>query len=154
MSMSTSLENYLHLEGVAYELIHHIRSKCSLDSAHKAHIPRDQMAKCVVLEDQNGYMLAAIPATSRVNLGAVHHKLDRMLGLATEKELTDLFRDCEPGAVPPIGKAYGYDVIVDDSLLKLSDIYFEAGDHKDLVHMEGNEFRTLMSGATHDHICH
>ena len=33
--------------------------------------------------------------------------------------------DCEPGAVPPLGAAYGLDVVVDDSLTDHSDVYFE-----------------------------
>jgi Ala-tRNA(Pro) deacylase len=58
-----------------------------------------------------------------------------------------MFDDCAEGAIPPLGDAYGYEVILDNSLASLSDVYFEAGSHTDLVHLSGNDFRALMSNA-------
>jgi prolyl-tRNA editing enzyme YbaK/EbsC (Cys-tRNA(Pro) deacylase) len=58
------------------------------------------------------------------------------LRLATEAKLKYLLKDCEPGAVPPLGAAYGLETVWDDSLLEQSDTYFEAGDHETLVHMK------------------
>jgi len=51
------------------------------------------------------------------DLGAVHRQLNRELGLATDRELVELFKDCEPGALPPLGLAYGIDTILDESLV-------------------------------------
>jgi Ala-tRNA(Pro) deacylase len=56
--------------------------------------------------------------------------------------------------VPPLGQAYGVPVIWDDALSACPDIYFEAGDHRDLVHMSGQAFRTLMANADHARISH
>lgn len=151
MAMSLSLLEYLEWEGVDYEVLHHRRTSCSTETAEVAHIPGDQLAKCVVLEDENGYVMAVLPATHRVELGKLHRQLDRRLGLATEGELEELFKDCDIGAIPPVGNAYGYDTVLDDSLKKCSEIYFEAGDHADLVHISGEDFRTLMAGAKHGH---
>ncbi len=38
---------------------------------------------------------------------------------------------------------------MDDSLLNAPDVYFEAGDHEDLVHLSGVEFLSLLAGARH-----
>ena len=40
-----------------------------------------------------------------------------------------LFDDCEFGAVPPVGAAYGLPVLLDESLDGASELHFEAGDH-------------------------
>ena len=40
-----------------------------------------------------------------------------------------LFKDCEFGAVPPLGLAYGMSTVIDDCLSEQPEIYFEAGDH-------------------------
>ena len=72
--------------------------------------------------------LVAWAASHKVDLGAVHRQLDRALGLATDREPVELFKDCEPGALPPLGLAYGIDTILDQSLVDAPDIYFEAGD--------------------------
>jgi Ala-tRNA(Pro) deacylase len=71
------------------------------------------------------------------------------VGLATEAEIRLLFEDCEDGAVPGLGQAYGLDVLVDDALLELNHVYFEAGSHSELVHVTGDMFRGLMSSADH-----
>ena len=39
--------------------------------------------------------------------------------------------------MPPVGPAYGVLTVVDDSLPRDGDLYFEAGDSEDLVHMTG-----------------
>jgi Ala-tRNA(Pro) deacylase len=38
-------------------------------------------------------------------------------------------------------------VAVDETLLDLDEIYFESGDHTQLVHMSGQDFRALMAQA-------
>ena len=72
-----------------------------------------------------------------------------MLGLAVEQDVAELFRDCDPGAIPPLGAAYGVKTLVDDSLVNQPDVYFEAGDHEDLIHVDHAQFSELMSGAEH-----
>jgi Ala-tRNA(Pro) deacylase len=72
--------------------------------------------------------------------------------LATEQELQGLFTDCEVGAVPPLGQAYGIRTIVDRQLLDRDDIYFEGGDHRTVVHLKGGTFRRLMDKVPHRNI--
>ena len=43
----------------------------------------------------------------------------------------------------------GIPTLIDDSLLRMPDLYFEAGDHRDLVHVSGCAFRALLSGSAH-----
>jgi Ala-tRNA(Pro) deacylase len=60
-----------------------------------------------------------------------------------------LFADCERGAIPPVGLAYGMTTIVDDSLAAQPEIYCEAGDHETLLHMNRDTFMSLMEHADH-----
>ena len=59
----------------------------------------------------------------------------------------NIFYDCELGAIPPLAGAYGIPALVDRSLLQEREIYFEGGDHEDLVHVSRKEFLRLMKGA-------
>lgn len=150
MSISVTLRNYLDQQGVNYELIRHARSGCSMESAHAAHVPGDALAKGVMLEDELGYVMAVVPSTHHVELGTLRSRLRRKnLSLADEEELAVLFVDCEIGAVPPLGEAYGLATIIDDSLHANPDIYFEAGNHRDLVRVEGEDFLRLTQNAGH-----
>jgi Ala-tRNA(Pro) deacylase len=154
MSVAASVREYLVREAVAFDIITHAHTRDSAHSAQAAHVPGDQLAKCVLLEDDNGYVMAVIPATHKVDLSAIHRELNRELGLATERELEYLFDDCEPGAIPPLGSAYGFDVVLDHNLADMPDVYFEAGDHTSLIHVSGQDFLKLMAQSSHRHISH
>jgi Ala-tRNA(Pro) deacylase len=154
MPIARTIEEFLKSHGVAYEVIQHPRSVSSMRTAQVAHIPGDRLAKSVLLEDDDGYLMAIIPSTHRIDLGKLHHQLNRRVGLAIEKEVTELFSDCDPGAIPAIGAAYRVDTIVDDTLLQQPDVYFEAGDHEALVHMSGQAFSTMMADAAHGRFTH
>ena len=147
MSISVAVQKSITREAIHYDVVTHSWSSSSSHTAQLAHVPGDRLAKPVMLEDENGYVMAVIPTTHRLDLGVVSRMMKRHLGLATESELGDIFQDCEVGAIPPIGPAYGIETIVDEGLLDGNDVYFEAGDHCDLVHVSGGDFRKLMSGA-------
>jgi len=149
MAIAARLKWYLDANGVEYEVIPHPHTSSSHETATVAHVSEDQLAKSVVLEDAEGYVLAVLPASRRVSIGELRDQLNRTVELAGEGELAELFDDCETGAIPPLGAAYGIPSVVDDALLEASEIYFEAGDHEDLVHMRGEEFLGLLSSSRH-----
>lgn len=154
MAISICLKDFLDASGMHYDVLTHRHTRTSAQTAREAHIPGNQLAKTVILEDDNGYFMAVIPSTHRVDLGTLHHKLHRQVGLATEDDLKDLFSDCVLGAAPPIGEAYGIPAYMDISLDDESDVYFEGGDHEALVHMSGREFRELTRNAQHGRFSH
>lgn len=151
MSIAVTLREFLDRKRIPYEIVAHPYSESSSRAAAQAHLPGDQVVKAIALADERGFLLVAIPATHRLQLGRLHRCYNRHMGLATEQDLSQIFDDCEVGAVPPIGEPYGLDVLVDISLTQCKDVYFEAGDHCDLVHMNGTDFRALMAGADHGH---
>ena len=154
MSIATSVQDYLAREGIPFSTILHQHTKDSNHSAQAAHVPGDRLAKCVMLSDDKGYLMAIVPSTHKVDLGALHRQLNRNLGLATDRELFELFKDCEAGALPPLGEAYGIDMILEESLVDAPDIYFEAGDHCSLLHTSGSDFMRLMANAPRGAISH
>jgi len=149
MAIAISLKEYLDGNGLDYEVIDHPYASTSLDVAQKAHVPPDKLAKSVVLEDEGGYVIAVCPASKKIQLGSLYHQINRRLHLADEYELADLIGDCVLGAVPPLGEPYGADVVVDDSLLSVPDVYIEAGDHEELIHLDADNFQRLLQNAEH-----
>ena len=149
MAIATTLKSYLKEHHVEYDMVKHSQSETALESAHSAHVPGHQVAKAVVLEDANGYIVSVLPSTNRLDMEWVNESLGRKLTLAPENELPKLFRDWDPGSVPALSNAYGLDVIWDEQLTNASEIYFEAGDHENLVHVHGDEFCKLMEDLPH-----
>ena len=153
MAIALTLRKYLAENGVAYDILPHAHTSSSMNSAHSAHISGENLAKSVILEDDKGYLMAVIPATERVKVRKVNHILDRHMGIAKEDDLESLFSDCELGAIPAVGQAYSMESIIDDKLADCSDIYLEAGDHEELLHIKGSSFRRLMKDSQHAVIC-
>ena len=149
MSIPSRVKWFLDSRGVEYDVLHHRPSETSLEAAEAAQVPGHRLAKCVVLEDERGYVMAVLPASERIAFPKLNASLRRTLELADEAELCDLFEDCRPGAVPPLGRAYNIPIVVDDSLLSVPEVWFEAGDHEDLIHVRGAAFLSLLSGARH-----
>jgi Ala-tRNA(Pro) deacylase len=152
MGIPLSLREYLNDHHVNYEVMAHVRTGSSLQTAQVSHVPGDCLAKGVILTREGGYVLAVVPASSKVRLDAIEQMLHCPVDLASEDEVNSLFPDCEAGAVPPIGAAYAVDTIIDDSLDQQRDIYLESGDHRSLIHMPGTEFHNLMKDVPHGHI--
>ena len=147
MSMANSLRDYLENQGTQYDLVRHPRTFTSMETAAAAHVAGDQLAKSVVLEAKDEYVMAVIPSTHRLRLETLRAGFGHPFDLVSETDIGRLFKDCELGSVPALGQAYGMQVAVDETLLDLDEIYFESGDHTQLVHMSGQDFRALMVQA-------
>jgi Ala-tRNA(Pro) deacylase len=154
MAIASRVEGILRERGIPYDVVAHPHSGSSLETAELAHVPGSRIAKTVVLEDEQGYVAAVVPANNKLDLGELHRQLKRNLGLATEPELAQLFDDCEIGALPPMAMAYGVETVVDDSLAEQPEIYFEAGDHEQLIRVTGEHFQSLMGEVQHSCFSH
>ena len=152
MAIPATLYRYLRQNGVSYDVITHHKTNCSRMNALAAQVPEECVAKAVVIKRRKGFVLAVVPASGEVALRGLGALLAQPVCLATEQELQGLFMDCEVGAVPPLGQAYGIRTIVDRQLLDRDDIYFEGGDHRTVVHIKGGAFRRLMDKVPHRNI--
>lgn len=149
MSAATTVERYLGLQRLPYEVVAHERAASGLAAARAAEVPARQLVKAILLEVEGEYMLAVLPSARHIRLGELRRQLDRDIGVASEHEVTMVFRDCDPGAVPALGLAYGVETIWDDSVMFLDDLYFQAGDHEHLVHMRTRDYMELMRCCPH-----
>ncbi|RDD63379.1 aminoacyl-tRNA deacylase [Ferruginivarius sediminum] len=149
MTASQTIARFLSDSGVSAAARSHPRSATAAQAAHFAHVPETAFAKAVVLKDDDGFFLAVLPASRSIVLGGLWRETHRPARLAEEAEIAGLFPDCDLGAVPPFGAAYGLDVLVDDSLLREPTVYCEGGDHETLLEVSGADFAKLMASARH-----
>lgn len=147
MTIAPKLQRFLDESQATYDLVEHQPTKSSLETAKASAVPAEQVAKAVLLDTDDDYLLAVLPSDRRVELSELRSELGSKPRLASEDEIKSVFDDCDVGAVPAIG--YGVTTIVDDALEQQPDVYFEAGDHSSLVHMNRGEFTRVMKGARH-----
>jgi Ala-tRNA(Pro) deacylase len=154
MAVAETVQHYLEQHSVEYDLLLHPHTGSSHGTAEAAHLREDHIAKAVVVKDNAGYAMVVVPASNWVDIEHLRKEFNRDFHLAIEDELATLFNDCEAGAIPPLGPAYGIETFLDQALTSLANVYFEAGDHEQLVHTTGDDFRTLLGGVRHGYYSH
>lgn len=145
MAISARLQSLLTVENAAYSMRRHDPAFTAQEVAAQSHVPGRDLAKVVVARTPEGsYVMAVLPALCRVDLVALAKSANvKSLTLAHEAEILRLFPDCEPGAMPPFGRLYGLPLFVDACFPHYETLYFQAGNHRELVGMPFHEFERL-----------
>jgi len=149
-----AIVEFLRGEGVDYELIEHEPTMSAAGEARTMHQSPDQVAKTIVLHDGSVYVIAAIPASERLDLHKVREVLGatRRLRFASESEIAHDFPRLEVGAVPPFGPMVPAAEVIDKALLEKPQILCPAGDHRHSVLVDPRDV-VRITGATTAYIC-
>lgn len=148
MPILRKLQEFLDQSNVEYTHTSHPTAYTAREVASAEHLPAREIAKTVVFLGENGYGMAVLPADSVVDLEQLRLDLGlARLRLATEAELGDLFTECELGAMPPFGNLFDLPIYVDTRLASQEYIAFNAGTHRDVVHMKFRDYERLVNPA-------
>lgn len=141
--ITTRLQEFLDSNRAIYTHKTHRTTFTAKDLAQADHVPPWEVAKTVVFVGDGVFALAVLPANARIDLEDLRAKLGlNSVRLATEEELTQLFPDVELGAMPPFGNLYNdIPVYVDSALASEDEIAFNAGTHRDVVHMKFDAYK-------------
>jgi Ala-tRNA(Pro) deacylase len=154
MAIAITLKQYLDEHHMPYDVMIHQRTATARETARACEISNDCLAKAVLMRDGGGYVVAVLPASCQVDRERLAALLGRAVDFADEDEMGRLFGDCEMGAIPALGQAYGLETILDHHLEGAREVWMEAGDHERLIHMPGEAFRELMRSARHGAFTH
>jgi Ala-tRNA(Pro) deacylase len=144
MPLNERLRSFLGAIHADYTLTVHPQAFTAREVALAEHLPAREVAKTVVLFGDTEYHLVVIPANRLVDFQELRPALGlTQARLATEDEIARIFPDCELGAMPPFGSLYGLPVYLDSSLAGEPAIAFNAGTHREVIHMSTAEFRRL-----------
>ena len=148
MPLIEKLRDFLEAHQAEYTLTVHPNAFTAREVAEAEHLPAREVAKTIVITCDNRYFMLVVPANKlidfhevRIALGLTHARM------ATEHELGRLFPEFETGAMPPFGRLWGMPVYIDSSLTGQEHIAFNAGTHRDVIHMRTAEFRRLLRPA-------
>lgn len=143
---------YLEGEGVGCELIEHEPTMSASAEARIANLPAERVAKTVVLHDGAAYVVAAIPASGRLDLRKLRDLLGatRRLRLATEDEMARDFPSFEIGAMPPFGPIMPAAEVIDSALVDQQRILCAAGDHRHSVLLDPHDVVRITAAKVAD----
>lgn len=146
-----AISEYLDRNQARYSVLAHPTAYTAQEEAAAAHIPGREWAKTVVCFADDQPVLAVVPAPSAVDLNRLRRTAQaHSVRLAHEKEFASLYRDCELGAIPPLGPIFGQRVFVDEQLTRDAEVAFSAGSHHDTIRMPYAEFERLVRPTVAD----
>jgi Ala-tRNA(Pro) deacylase len=153
MSQTVDLVRELDRARVPYELIPHETTMTALAEARVLGAEPQDVAKTLVLESEDGFVRAVLPASERIDLRKVRELLHaRELELATEATLAGAYPDFELGAVPPLGGPANDPVLIDRRLTTRAAVVFEAGRHDESVRVKPDDL-VAVTGAMVADLC-
>jgi Ala-tRNA(Pro) deacylase len=145
-----------HLDelGIAYEVVEHRRGLSAADEARAAGVAPANAAKSVLLRDAEGFRLAVVPASERLDLHKLRQLLEagKSLRLANEEEMASEFPGFELGAIPPLGEMLPAAEIVDRRLLDHDRVLCNGGDHQHSLLLDPRDLVRVSSAVEAD-IC-
>ena len=144
MAIPKNIEHYFSENAVSYSHKTHRVAYTSQEIAASDHIPAREVAKTVVLTADHRLVMAVLPADHVINMEVLKLEIGaENVALATESEFNRHFPACEPGAMPPFGKLFGFPLYCDRALAGQLEIEFNAGTHTDTIRMTFSEFDRL-----------
>jgi len=142
---ATKLQEFLDQQHIKYISIRHSRAYTAQETAESAHISGKELAKTVMVKLDGKIAMAVLPAAEQLDLNLLKNNAHaRTAMLASETEFTDLFPQCETGAMPPFGNLYQQDVYVEESLAADEMIAFNAGTHAELIQLRCSDYIRLV----------
>jgi Ala-tRNA(Pro) deacylase len=139
-----NIQEYLATHHVDFESLSNEPTYDAQRLAQAVQLSGHQVAKTVLLRDNDRFYVAVLPATRDIDLPRVQRWLGvSSLQLASELQIAQRFPDCELGAIPPFGSHYGMTTLVDKSLSDKEDIVFETTTHDRAVRMRFSEYARL-----------
>ena len=136
---------YLDQHGIRYAHTMHSLAYTAAEVAAAEHMPSHRMAKTVICLGNDGYVMVVVPGDSYVDLEQLRTAIGiRNLCLAEESDLSVLFPNAELGAMPPLGTLFGLPVYLDREAADQPFIAFNAGTHRDVIHMRTSDFQYLV----------
>jgi len=136
---------FLEAGRIRYAHTRHSIAYTAREVAAAEHLSAHKLTKIVVFLSENGFGLALVPGDYLVHLEVLRSLQSvNWIRLATEQEIAELFPECELGAMPAFGNLFDLPVYVDSGVSSQEFIAFNAGTHRDVIHMSFADFRHVV----------
>jgi Ala-tRNA(Pro) deacylase len=137
------ITEFLMEQRVEFEPVPHPPAYTANQRAKYLRVSGSYVAKAVLLYGSEGFLLATLPATHRIDVNTLGEALGGPVRLATEQEIGWIFRDCEWGVVPPFGTLYGLHTLLEDSIAPDAIMIFETQTHVEAVRLKCSDYERL-----------
>lgn len=137
------IADFLAEQQVEFEAVPHPPAFTAHKLAKYLRISGSHVAKAVLLYGNEGFLLAILPATHRIDVLQLGDALGGPVRLASAQEIAWVVRDCEWGVVPPFGALYGLSTLLEDSIAPEATMVFETQTHVEAIRLKCADYERL-----------
>jgi Ala-tRNA(Pro) deacylase len=133
-----SLLRWLDAEGIEYHVDEHDRSFTAMATARAEGVDPRTFEKVIWVRSAEGQdALMVVDSEDHLDLRKAREVLkSRRVKLVPEEEIEQLAPDCEPGAMPAVGRLFGIPTYADHAVRENPHISFNAGSHTVAVRVD------------------
>lgn len=140
-----ALKSYLDNNHVSYKTVDHPVAYSARETSHVCNVSENALAKTVMVFVGNKLAMVVLPANENINFKSLREALhENDVSLATERDFSPTFKDCELGAMPPFGNLYDMEVYVAKDLANNKEIAFNAGTHTEIIKLAWRDYEKLV----------
>ena len=138
--------DFLQSRGIGFETLLHRPAFSATRRARNMRVTGREVAKTVLVNCGEEFVLAVLPATSRIDLCGSEPRStstqSRSGSRSTPRSLT-IFHDCEPGTIPPFGRLYGLKTVIDVGLIGVGRVVFTGNTRHEGLRMQFRDYEAL-----------
>lgn len=144
MAVSKKLLNYLKKNKIKFEKIAHKTVYTAYDLAQTLKEKLSQIAKTLVIKTEKGYVLLVLPASRLADLKKLKKTLKaKKIEIAKEDVMKKFFK-IKPGTITPFAVLHKkVPIYLDKTLLKVKEIFVNAGSYTDSLRLKVKDFLKL-----------
>jgi Ala-tRNA(Pro) deacylase len=144
MAITKALKKLFKENKIGYDVEKHKELFTAQQVAASEHITGYEFAKVVMLKCDGEVIMTVVPAPHEISFKKMKKLGYKKVRLASEDDFSNLFPDCDVGAMPPFGNLYGITFYVDNFFMKEKEIVFNSGTHTETVKIKRKDYDRLV----------
>jgi len=147
MAIPKTMQQYFRQAQIEYQLIRHPRTANPIQAAESSRISLNQFISAHVYQGEDKLVMAVTTLHRVIDVGQLSRLMKQTLQPLSPQALFLLFKECECGVHPPIGMHDHVEMVIDPKVRQLSKVYFEAGNHTEVMCVDGKAYQQLTEQA-------
>ena len=152
--ISERLKRFLEAEEADYEIILHAKHPARSKAPEREILPQE-LARVFIVEAGGKPVMVVLPACHRLDPEKVGVLFDApSVSVSEAKEFSRHFPDCEPDALPAIGRLYDLPCLVDETMFDRDHVFFAGGKAGESVKVSSDTYWRIAQAEVGDFRVH
>ena len=150
MTVPALIEKYLSDANIAFDVVSSDSQESFLSAAKDCGIEMKQLLRTIVIKSQDRQRLIVVRACDLLDFSLLSDAYGSQIQLA--ENFRHGLRGCDPDSRVPLATLLKMDVIIDEAVKSLEEVYFDSGTKYNFIRIKTDDFLALNQAAVIDQI--